>query len=149
MPLGLGLMMGLGHNVAASGGGGGLAAATFNPTTGVNKHADLTLSSGNLHVAPGFAGGFEGVRASRAAQSGLRQVDFTLDTADKGWIGIEDGTTDLSVDNADPSSSTKGMKALLRVPTSPDGTRSSTAVLLTPTMEEVPQHRHRAIFTAS
>jgi hypothetical protein len=45
MPLGLGLIMGLGHNVAASGGGGGGSGATWNPS---DKNADFSLSAGNL-----------------------------------------------------------------------------------------------------
>jgi hypothetical protein len=72
MPLGLGLMMGLGHNVAAS--GGGAAATTWN---GVTSSSDWVLSNGNLTATRPAGSGDKMVLGSAFKTAGSFTVTIT------------------------------------------------------------------------
>jgi hypothetical protein len=75
--------------------------ATWNPTTGVNKNTNLTLSNGNLTALSTLQGAAHGVRATVAA-SGHKVFETTLDdwrNSDSSafiGVGVIDSAQDLS-----------------------------------------------------
>jgi hypothetical protein len=88
MPLGLGLMMGLGHNVAASGGGGGGPAANVwdpaNSTSG-----GWTFSSGNTVATFAAAGGTGVLTRGLTPFSGTDDsYDITISNDPNSFIGF-------------------------------------------------------------
>lgn len=102
MGLGLGLGLWLGNQPTNGGGGGGAPAnATFNPTTGVNKHSNVLLSNGNLTATmPAGVGSWQYVRTTPAGRTGARQFEVNLDTPSgqpSYIVGVDDGTSDFSV----------------------------------------------------
>jgi hypothetical protein len=91
MPLGLGLMMGLGHNVAAS--GGGAAATTWN---GVTSSSDWVLSNGNLTATRPAGSGDKMVLGSAFKTAGSFTVTITATGSGNRIIGV----ANASVSNA-------------------------------------------------
>jgi hypothetical protein len=103
-----GLGLSLWTNIAATGGGAAPPAATWTTTTGTSKHANVALSNGNLTDDPsGASGNFEGVRATRAATGSFSftaTIQSSFTPPNNCYVGIDDGTTDLSVSGAIPGS---------------------------------------------
>jgi hypothetical protein len=91
MPLGLGLMMGLGHNVAAS--GGGAVATTW---SGVTSSSDWVLSNGNLTATRPAGSGDKMVLGSAFKTAGSFTVTITATGSGNRIIGV----ANASVSNA-------------------------------------------------
>ena len=68
-----------------------MAYATWNPS---DKHADITLSNGNL-TAANSVGGYKGVRATLGVTSGQHYWEITVDAGINLFIGVADSSADL------------------------------------------------------
>jgi hypothetical protein len=82
MPLGLGIIMGLGHNVAAAGGGGGGGGATWAAATG------YTRSGGNLIATRDAGSGDLVIKGSSSKASGTFTVGLATSVGSYTQIGL-------------------------------------------------------------
>jgi hypothetical protein len=100
--IGLGISLSLAGRAAA---GGGAAAVVFVTTNGTRKHANITLSGGNLTEVGNAGDGASQLVSADTIKAGKRYFEATVigPTVAAGQVfGIDAGGTDLSADIAVP-----------------------------------------------